>query len=78
MDREHLAVLAKHLLDSGECTCYAEVAQKLEAEIAHIAQQIRQSPAYVMACTIDDIQEIELNEQEIDAMPSYLKRMNQL
>lgn len=56
MDREKLAEMAKHLIDSGECSCYGEVALKLAAEIEQVAKEIGQSAAYVMACTIDDVE----------------------
>lgn len=58
MDREQLAAAAKNMLDSGEATCWADVAEYYQSEINTLALSISKSPAFVMACTIDDVEQL--------------------
>ena len=56
MDRQELVIAANKLIADGTCCCWSEVAEALETQIAALAKQIGKSTAYVLACTIDDVE----------------------
>lgn len=56
--REDLAIKVKEAMDDNICSCWAEVAERFERDIAVLASYVG-SEAYVMACLVDDINNME-------------------
>lgn len=56
--REHLAFRVKEAMDNYVCSCWGEVAERFEQDIAELGRRVG-SEAYVMACLVDDINNME-------------------
>jgi hypothetical protein len=56
--REDLAFKVKKAMDDNVCSCWAEVAEQFKKDIAMLASRVG-GGAYVMACLVDDINNME-------------------
>ena len=56
VERERLTEKAIQLMQDGTASCFSELYDHIAEDVDVLAVLIGKSPAYVMACTIDDVQ----------------------
>lgn len=60
--REELVKLARKLM-AERCCCYSELFECMEEDIRGLAREIKAPTGFVMACLIDDVQDL-LDDEE--------------
>ena len=60
--REEMARTARRLM-LERCCCYSELFECMEEDIRDLAREIKSSTGYVMACLIDDVQDLADDEE---------------
>lgn len=60
--REELVRTARRLMQT-RCVCYSELFECMEEDIRDLAREIKSPTGYVMACIVDDVQDL-VDEEE--------------
>ena len=60
--REELTKLARKLM-AERCCCYSELFECMEEDIRDLARQTKTSTGFIMACLVDDVQDL-VDEEE--------------
>lgn len=61
--REEMTRTACRLMRE-RCCCYSELFECMEEDIRDLAREVKTSTGFIMACLIDDIQDLLIDEEE--------------